>query len=121
MIGATAQSAREQMTHRLRYALQIAAVAVAYFAAARVGLLAAVAQPVVSSAWPPAGLALAALLLFSVRLWPGVTLGAFVVNASAGVSLAGAAGIAVGNTLEAVGGALLLTRARRCRPALGRV
>ena len=59
MIGATAQSAREQMTHRLRYALQIAAVAVAYFAAARVGLLAAVAQPVVSSAWPPSGVALA--------------------------------------------------------------
>jgi len=121
MIGATAQSAREQMTHRLRYALQIAAVAVAYFAAARVGLLAAVAQPVVSSAWPPSGVALAALLLLGLRLWPGIALGAFVLNWTAGVSAAGAAGIAAGNTLEAVAAAWLLLRVVAFRPSLERV
>jgi len=121
MIGATAQSAREQMTHRLRYALQIAAVAVAYFAAARVGLLAAVAQPVVSSAWPPSGVALAALLLLGLRLWPGIALGAFVLNWTADVSAAGAAGIAAGNTLEAVAAAWLLLRVVAFRPSLERV
>src|SRR5205823_6479102 len=57
------------MTHRFRYLLRIAAVAAAYYAAARVGLLAAVAQSVVSSAWPPSGVALAALLLLGLRLW----------------------------------------------------
>src|SRR5256885_16251694 len=105
------------MTHRLRYAFQIAAVAAAYFAAARVGLLAAVAQTVVSSAWPPSGVALAALLLLGLRLWPGIALGAFLLNWTAGVSAPGAAGIALGNTLEAVAGAWLLGRVLDFRPS----
>src|SRR5205807_558199 len=115
------QSARTQMTHRLRHVLQIAAFAAAYFAAARVGLLAAVAQPVVSSAWPPSGLALAALLLLGLRLWPGIALGTFLLNWTAGVSAVGAAGIATGNTLEAVAAAWLLTRVVDFRPSLERV
>src|SRR5438477_3742870 len=110
-----------QMTHRLRHVLQIAAFATAYFAAARVGLLAAVAQPVVSSAWPPSGLALAALLLLGLRLWPGIALGTFLLNWTAGVSAVGAAGIATGNTLEAVAAAWLLTRVVDFRPSLERV
>src|SRR5256714_6187027 len=109
------------MTHRLRYAFQIAAVAAAYYAAARVGLLAAVTQTVVSSGWPPSGVALAALLLLGLRLGPGIALGTFVVNWTAGVSAAGAAGIALGNTLEAVAGAWLLGRVLDFRPSLERV
>src|SRR5256714_11607214 len=109
------------MTHRLRSVFQIVAVAVAYYAAARVGLLAAVAQSVVSSAWPPSGVALAALLLLGLRLWPGIALGAFLLNWTAGVSAAGAAGIATGNTLEAVAGAWLLGRMMDFRPSLERV
>src|SRR5205814_2340705 len=109
------------MTHRLRRVLQIAAFAAASFAAARVGLLAAVAQPVVSSAWPPSGLALAALLLLGLRLWPGIALGTFLLNWTAGVSAVGAAGIATGNTLEAVAAAWLLTRVVDFRPSLERV
>src|SRR2546423_14205953 len=108
------------MTHRLRYVFQIAAVAVAYYAAARVGLLAAVAKSVVSSAWPPSGVALAALLLLGLRLWPGIALGAFLLNWTAGVSAAGATGIALGNTLEAVAGAWLLGRGGDFRPSLER-
>src|SRR6059058_5370273 len=110
-----------QMTHRLRHVLQIAAFAAAYFPAARVGLLAAVAQPVVSSAWPPSGLALAALLLLGLRLWPGIALGTFLLNWTAGVSAVGAAGIATGNTLEAVAAAWLLTRVVDFQPSLERV
>src|SRR6184192_1377194 len=109
------------MTHRLRYAFQIAAVAAAYFAAARVGLLAAVTQTVVSSAWPPSGVALAALLLLGLRLWPGIALAAFLLNWTAGVSASGAAGIALGNTLEAVAGAWLLGRVLDLQPSLERV
>src|SRR5256884_401787 len=92
------------MTHRLRYAFQIATLAAAYYAAARVGLLAAVTQTVVSSAWPPSGVALAALLLLGLRLWPGIALGAFLLNWTAGGSAAGAAGIALGDTLGATVG-----------------
>jgi len=109
------------MTPRWRYTLHIAAVAAAYFAAARIGLLAAVAQTVVSSAWPPSGVALAALLLLGLRCWPGIALGAFLLNWIAGVPAAGAAGIATGNTLEAVAAAWLLARVVDFRPSLERV
>jgi PAS domain S-box-containing protein len=106
---------------RLRYPAAVALLAVLYFATAKVGLLAAVAQAVVSSAWPPAGLALAALLLLGIRHWPGIAVAAFLLNATSGVPLAGAAGIAVGNTLEAVVGAVLLQRVARFRPSLERL
>jgi two-component system cell cycle sensor histidine kinase/response regulator CckA len=109
------------LPRRFAYPAAVALLAALYFVVAKLGLLAAVAQAVVSSAWPPAGLALAALLLLGVRYWPGIAIGAFLVNASAGVPLAGAAGIGVGNTLEAVVGALLLQRVARFRPSLERL
>jgi PAS domain S-box-containing protein len=99
----------------------VALLAVLYFVVAKLGLLAAVAQAVVSSAWPPAGLALAALVLLGIRYWPGIAIGALLLNAASGVPLAGAAGIGVGNTLEAVVGALLLQRVARFRPSLERL
>ena len=101
--------------------MAIALLAIVYLGAAKLGLLAAVAHSVVSSAWPPAGIALAALVLFGMRYWPGIAIGAFLLNASSGVPLAGAAGIAVGNTLEAVVGTLLLKHVVRFRPSLERL
>jgi len=106
------------MSPRPWYPAKIGAVAAVYFGAAKLGLLAAVAQKVVSSAWPPTGVALAALLLFGVRLWPGIALGAFLLNWTSGVPPAGAAGIALGNTLEAVTAVLLLRRVADFRPSL---
>jgi PAS domain S-box-containing protein len=73
-----------------------------------------------SLVWPPTGIALAALLLFGYRLWPAVALAAFLVNWQQGAPLTAAAGIAMGNTLEAVLGVFFL----RCvgfEPALNRV
>lgn len=98
----------------------VGAVAAAYYVVARLGLVAAVAQPVVSSAWPPTGLALAILLLFGLRLWPGIAIGAFLLNWTSGVPAVGAAAIAVGNTLEAVIPAVLLGRLG-FRPSLERI
>jgi two-component system CheB/CheR fusion protein len=86
--------------------------AVVYAAAAKLGLSVAFAAEQVSAVWPPAGIALAAILLFGPPVIPGITLGAFVVNATADEPLATAAGIAIGNTLEAVTAALLLARFR---------
>jgi len=106
---------------RLPYPAAVAALATVYFAVAKLGFVAAVAHGVVSSAWPPSGVALAALLLWGPRYWPGITIGAFLVNASSGVPLAGAAGLAVGNTLEAVAGVLLLRRVARFEPSLARL
>ncbi len=109
------------MLRRLPYPAGVALLAALYFAAAKLGLLAAVAQPVVSSAWPPAGVSLAALVLLGIRYWPGIAIGAFLLNASSGVPPGGAAVIAVGNTLEAVVGTLLLQRVARFRPSLERL
>jgi integral membrane sensor domain MASE1 len=65
----------------------------------------------VTAIWPPAGIALAALVLGGPRLWPGVALGAFLANVTTDVPLYTTLGITVGNTLEAVAGSLLLRRA----------
>jgi integral membrane sensor domain MASE1 len=55
---------------------------------------------VVSVAWPPSGLALAALLLGGKKYAPGIWLGAWVSNLLAGSSPLVSAIIALGNTLE---------------------
>ena len=96
-------------------------LATVYLAAARLGLSLAVMHPNVSLVWPPTGIALAALLLFGSRLWPGIALGAFLANALTGVPVATAGGIAVGNSLEALAGAYLLRRVVRFRNSLGRL
>ena len=104
----------------MRYAITAAALAGAYVAAAKLGIELPVAQGVITPVWAPTGIALAGLLLFGRSLWPAVAIGAFVANATSGASIAEAAGISVGNTLEALVGATLLLRAD-IRPALDRV
>jgi integral membrane sensor domain MASE1 len=100
--------------------LLVGLLAAIYVAAAKLGLSLAPMHKSVSLVWPPTGIALAALLLFGYRLWPGIALGAFLINASTGVGLAVAAGIAAGNTLEALAGTYLLRRLTRFRPSLER-
>jgi PAS domain S-box-containing protein len=104
----------------VRYALSAAALAGTYVAAAKLGIELSVAQGVITPVWAPTGIALAGLLLFGRELWPAVVVGAFIANATSGASIGEAAGISVGNTLEAVVGATLLLRAD-IRPALDRV
>lgn len=91
------------------YVAQVAILAGLYVVAARVGIELSVAHGVITPVWIPTGIALAALLLFGYRLWVGVALGAFVANAF-DLPMTLAAGIAVGNTLEAVAGTFLLRR-----------
>ena len=90
----------------------VAAVALAYFAAARFGLGFAVVAEQVTVVWPSSGIALAALLVLGFQAWPGVWLGALAANALAHEGLGTALAIAVGNTMEAVAGAWLLRRVR---------
>jgi PAS domain S-box-containing protein len=104
-----------------RYLLGVALLAASYVVAGRLGFTASAIHPVVSSAWPPSGVALAALLLFGKRFWPGVALGAFVVNISGGIAPLGAAAIAAGNTSEALLGAWLLTSFGEFRPSFQRL
>src|SRR6185436_13163560 len=96
-------------------------IAAVYFVAAKIGFAASAVHPIVSSAWPPSGIALAALLLLGMRFWPAITLGAFIVNALGDISPLGAFTIAIGNTLEAVAGAWLLTKIVRFHVSLDRL
>jgi diguanylate cyclase (GGDEF)-like protein len=101
-----------------------AGLAVAYAAAAALGLGLAVLPPFAASAvFPASGVALAVLLLGGLRLWPGVWVGSFLVNAFVlgrpdllrlgtrpehlGPAVAGAAVVATGAAIQAVVGAAL--------------
>jgi signal transduction histidine kinase len=87
---------------------KIAALAVVYHLAARLGLKMAYVQINTSPVWPPTGIALAALLIFGIKLWPGVSLGVLLGSLLTGAPLNLALGMALGNTLEALAGAYLL-------------
>lgn len=93
-----------------RYVGTVSAIAIVYAASARLGLSLAFATQQVSAVWPPSGIALVALFCCGIRAWPGVYAGAFLINAASDEPLITAAGIAAGNTLEAVIGLLLLRR-----------
>jgi PAS domain S-box-containing protein len=90
------------------YPAQLTLLAAVYFGTAKFGLTMAFVAEQVTAVWPPTGIALAALLVFGYRVWPGIALGAFLANATANEPLGTAAGIALGNTLEALLGAWLL-------------
>ncbi|XCW06829.1 MASE1 domain-containing protein [Streptomyces sp. HUAS MG47] len=98
----------------------VLAVAATYYGAARIGLLQQLVREQVTPLWPPTGLALAALLVFGARVWPGIALGAFLVNVTLGPSVLAVLAIAAGNTLAPLGALFLLRRAR-FRPELDRL
>ncbi len=87
-----------------------AAVAGLYFLAGKAGLVLAFVNASATAVWPPAGIALAALLVFGFRMWPAVFVGAFLVNAATAGNVSTALAIAVGNTLEGLAGAYLVRR-----------
>jgi signal transduction histidine kinase len=94
----------------VRLLLGAVALFVAYTITAKLGLKFDALNGVATTVWPPTGIALAALLRLGPRVWPAVTLGAFLVNMQAGAPLVTATIIAIGNTLEAVVGAAALRR-----------
>jgi diguanylate cyclase (GGDEF)-like protein len=94
----------------LPYTATVVLVAAAYFAAAKLALVAAIPPGYASPAWPPSGMALAAVLLLGIRMWPGIWLGAVLANVAVKSSLAAALLIGTGNTLEALAGAALVHR-----------
>jgi PAS domain S-box-containing protein len=104
------------MTHSRNYQRlvdlgTILVVAGLYFLAAKLGLVAASLNASVSPVWPPTGVAIALGLWLGYRTIPGVFLGALLANyLLTDVSLATAAGISIGNTLEAITALYLVRR-----------
>src|SRR5216110_2728772 len=81
-----------------------------YFIAGKLGLMLASLHASASPVWPPAGIALAALLVLGYRAWPAIFVGAFLVNVTTVGNVATSLAIASGNTLEAICCSWLINR-----------
>ena len=111
---------RERAASSARRLAPVFALAAAYFIAGRLALLLAIPPGYATAVWPPAGIALAGLLIVGRRAWPGVLLGSFLVNVWTGfdptsplttvVSVAVPASLGLGAALQAVVGASLVRR-----------
>ena len=95
---------------RSRTALTVGVLTVLYFVAGKFSLKLAFLHASASPVWPPAGIALAALLVLGYRVWPAIFIGAFLVNLTTAGNVFTSVGIAAGNTLEALAGAWLVHR-----------
>lgn len=93
--------------------LWILAVAVAYYASGRIGLLlrVVVGGAVVTPLWLPTGIAVASLLWLGLRAWPGIALGTYLSIEQISSFQPADIGIVAGNTLAPVCACLLLRRA----------
>src|SRR5437762_1742654 len=88
-----------------------------YFVAGKLGLSLAFVHASATAVWPPTGIALASLLILGFGTWPGILLGAFLVNLTTQGTVLTSLGIAIGNTLEGLAGAWLVRRFARGREA----
>ena len=83
-----------------------------YGLAAFFSLRLALVEENITPLWPPTGIAVAALLLFGTRWWPGIAIGALAVNLPITESPFAAVITAVGNTLAPLLTVWILRRAR---------
>lgn len=94
------------------YIIRILAGALAYYALGRIGLLLTLPPGYATIFWPPAGLALAGVLLYGKHIWPAIFLGAIGTTLSHGdtsqAAVLLAIGVAIGAVLQAmIGGAFI--------------
>ena len=115
-LGRDAASRRVGALHHgaIRYAGAVALAALAYYGAGRVGLELAYLDGAVAALWPPAGLGLAVLFLYGIRLWPGIVVGDLLL-ADFSTPLGTVLAQTFGNTVALVVAALLLRRLTRGR------
>ena len=102
------------------YVVAVAVVALAYYGAGRIGLELAYLNGAVAALWPPAGLGLAVLFLYGVRLWPAIVIGDLLLG-DYSTPLGTVLAQTLGNTVAVVVAALLLRRLTGGRAGLDRV
>ncbi|NET30596.1 MAG: PAS domain S-box protein [Cyanothece sp. SIO1E1] len=107
----TQHSMKPNQKRRWQYFATVGAIAIIYFLTAKITLSSLGLSTESSPLWPPAGIALAALLLGGRKVWPGVAIGTLWLNLSLEevpwLVACSSAGFAA---LEAVLGALFLHR-----------
>ena len=104
----------------MKNAAVVAGLTVVYFVAGKLGLQLAYVQASATAVWPCTGIAVAALLVFGYRVWPGILIGAFLVNLTTAGTVATSIAIAAGNTLEGLAGCYLVNRFARGKDAFVR-
>ena len=109
-----------RLTWEASWALRASAVAAAYILGAVIGMSFAIHNPHVTAVWPPTGIAVAAVVLYGPRMWPGIAVGAFFSNVLTGAPAETSAAIMIGNTLAPVVAGYILRR-RGFRPAMTRL
>jgi signal transduction histidine kinase len=110
----------DRLNAAVLYAGAVALTALAYYLTGRIGLELAYLDGAVAALWPPAGLGLAVLFLYGVRLWPGIVIGDLFLgdfSTPTGTVLAQT----LGNTVALVVAAMLLRRLTNGRGSLERV
>ncbi len=105
----------------INYLIQIVVLAGTYVVTDKLGQTMAFTSGKITLVWPPTGIALAALLIFGYRLWPGIALGAFLANVSTGAPLVFTVIVTIGNTLTALSGVYLLRRFSGFQNSIDRV
>ncbi|MEU5959112.1 MASE1 domain-containing protein [Streptomyces sp. NPDC047525] len=114
------------VTRRFRLSMEVVlktlTVAACYYVAGRLGLLGrlTVEGVIVTPIWPPTGLAVAALLVFGVSVWPGIAIGSFLVIASLATPQPATFITVAGNTIAPLC-AYLMLRAVGFRLGISRV
>jgi len=96
-------------------------VFIAYLTAGKLGLSVPFTSGNVSPVWPASGVALALVLLWGYKVWPGLALAAFFVNFLSPLPSLSCVGIALGNTSSALLGGYLLRRFINDRPFFERL
>jgi signal transduction histidine kinase len=109
------------MHNRLREVTLILGLAAVYLLAARFGFAFEPVSGFATLVWPPAGIAVAAVLVLGNRVAPGILLGALVANLLAGAPVLVSIAIGLGNMGEALVGAAILRRVPGFSPTLERV
>jgi len=87
-----------------------AALTLAYFIGARLGLKLALVQPLATPIWLPAGGAIAAFIVFGYRVWPSVLVGSFLGHVTSLGLVSTSFVVPIGATLEGLVGAYLVDR-----------
>src|SRR5437867_731987 len=106
-----AQNLKSSLTPNLTTFTRVVILTAFYFVGGLLGKEASFLSGSVALVWPPAGIALAAILLFGYRFWPGVALGAILFSFMNGVPFGFfTLGTAIGNTVGAIVCAFLLKR-----------
>ena len=98
--------------------LGMVVVCLVYIALGKLGLSFAEVNPSASAIWIPTAVSLASFLIFGVRIWPAIFIGAFLVNFTTTGIIWTSVLISLGNTLEGFVGAYLVNKFAGGRKAL---